>query len=71
MYPKYIYTVDRDIKLPLYGTGSNWDQEITDVCKQELIVADNDTSFNHNNTQVISSKYQQQYFIFFIYIQKI
>jgi hypothetical protein len=61
MHPKYIYTVDSDIQLPLYGTGSNWDHERTDVCKQELIEADTDTSFNHNNTQIISSVYQQQY----------
>jgi len=63
MRPKYTYTVDSDIKLPLYGTGYNWDQEGNDVCKQELIVADSDTSFNHNSTQIISSVYQQQYFM--------
>ena len=63
MHPKYTYTVDSDIKLPLCGRGSNRDQERIDVCKQELIVADTDTPFNHNNTQIISSIYQQQYFM--------
>jgi len=69
MCPKYTYTVDSDIKLHLYGTVSNQDQERIDVCKQELIVADSDTSFNHNSTQIISSVYQQQYFIL-LHIQK-
>jgi hypothetical protein len=33
--------------------GSNLDQERTDVCKQELIIAEIYTSFNHNNTNYI------------------
>jgi hypothetical protein len=62
----HISTVDREVKLHPYGTGSSWDQEIIDVCKQKLTVAYTNTSFNHNNTQVISSQYQQ-YFIFLFY----
>lgn len=39
------------------GTLSNLVQEGTDVFKQELNVAETDTSFNCNNTQVILSLY--------------
>jgi len=47
--------------------GSNIDQVRTDVCKQELPVAETYTSFNHNNIQIILPRYQQ-YFIFFIHV---
>jgi len=40
------------------------DQERIDVCKQEVIVVETNTCFKYNNTQIISSLYQQQYFVF-------
>ena len=45
--------------------GFNSDQERTDVCKQELIVAETCISFNLNNTHIILSQYQQ-YFVYII-----
>jgi mannose-6-phosphate isomerase-like protein (cupin superfamily) len=44
----------------------NVDQERIDVFKQELIVVEINTCFKHNNTQIILSLYQQQYFVFYI-----
>jgi hypothetical protein len=56
------YALDRKcVPVRHTGMGSNFDRERTDVCKQELIVSQTYTHFNHNKTLIILSQYQQYF----------
>jgi len=55
-------------KAGLTEMGSNLDEERIDVCKQNLILEEICTSFNHKNTQIMLSVYQKQYFVFYVQV---
>ena len=45
-------------------TGSNLDQERTDVCEEGTKCSGYLYIFDHNNTQIVLSLHQQKYFVF-------